>query len=119
MFVNILANARDASKTLDTITIDTFTDHAMTDQPMLELCFGDEGHGMSAATMNQMFEPFFTTRNPGQGTGLGLAIVTTIVEEHGGKIRAESISPCGTNVFVSLPLYSTSGIELASGHVHY
>jgi signal transduction histidine kinase len=59
-------------------------------------CFvQDNGKGMSQETLEQIFEPFFTAkRGVGEpGTGLGLSITHAIVENHGGRIRAESAGP--------------------------
>jgi len=60
-----------------------------------ELFVQDGGKGMSAETLQQIFEPFFTAkRGAGEpGTGLGLSITHAIVESHGGQIRAESPGP--------------------------
>ena len=58
----------------------------------VELCVADNGYGMSPDSLRHVFEPFFT-RKPGArapGTGLGLSITHAIVENHGGRIRAES-----------------------------
>jgi signal transduction histidine kinase len=58
----------------------------------VEVAVEDNGKGMSADTMQNVFEPFFTNkRGAGDpGTGLGLSITHAIVENHGGRIRAES-----------------------------
>ncbi len=65
---------------------------------------GDNGIGMDAETVNQAFEPLFTTR--ARGTGLGLAIVKKIVEEHGGAVSIESEPDRGTKAMVVIPLKS-------------
>jgi len=71
----------------------------------LELSVGDNGIGILPGQEEQLFEPFFTTR--AEGLGLGLAICRTIVEEHGGNIRAER-RPSGGAVFrVRLPASSS------------
>ena len=60
----------------------------------------DTGSGMSEATMERIFEPFYTTRQVGQGTGLGLAVVHGIMQTHQGAINVQSTwaraasSPC-------------------------
>ena len=62
----------------------------------------DNGIGMDAETVNQAFEPLFTTR--ARGTGLGLAIVQKIVEEHGGSVSLKGEPDRGTRVTVKIPL---------------
>src|SRR5690606_9810436 len=54
----------------------------------------DAGPGVPEAERKRVFEPFHTTRLPGEGTGLGLAIVERIAREHGGEARV-SASPLG------------------------
>jgi signal transduction histidine kinase len=60
----------------------------------------DSGHGIGEEEMDQLFEPFFTTK--ARGIGLGLAISRKIVQNHGGKIRIESVPGEGTTVTVEL-----------------
>lgn len=60
----------------------------------VHLCIEDGGPGIDPTIETQLFEPFVTTKTPGQGSGLGLAIVKRIVEEHQGVIRVEH-SPLG------------------------
>ncbi|HSU69032.1 MAG TPA: ATP-binding protein, partial [Tepidisphaeraceae bacterium] len=58
----------------------------------VELCVNDNGRGMEPEVLRHVFEPFFTARrgSGGRGTGLGLSITHAIVENHGGRIYAES-----------------------------
>lgn len=62
----------------------------------------DTGRGMDAEALERAFEAFFTTRAP-EGSGLGLAVVKGIVDDHGGRIRAESELGRGTRFVVDLP----------------
>jgi two-component system NtrC family sensor kinase len=65
----------------------------------------DTGSGIPAAAIDQVFDPFFTTRAPGEGTGLGLAIVASTVADLGGRIEASSASGGGAVFTLSLPTH--------------
>lgn len=65
---------------------------------------GDSGVGIPQSDLKRIFDPFYTTKPVGQGTGLGLSICFGIVQEHGGRIWAESERGAGTIVHVDLPL---------------
>jgi PAS domain S-box-containing protein len=69
----------------------------------LRLRVEDMGCGMDSATLKRAFDPFFTTRAPGEGTGLGLSVVHSIVESHHGSISIDSKPATGTTVTVYLP----------------
>jgi two-component system sensor histidine kinase FlrB len=68
----------------------------------LLLTVRDNGRGMSAAVVERLFEPFFTTRS--DGTGLGLAIARGVARAHGGSIDVRSEPGAGTEFVISLPL---------------
>lgn len=70
-----------------------------------ELLVVDNGCGMTSDVLKHLFEPFFTRRRDGQGTGLGLSITYRIIQDHGGRIEAQSAGPGhGSTFLVSLPL---------------
>jgi len=69
----------------------------------LQLTVSDSGCGIPQDIIEHIFNPFFTTKNPGEGTGLGLAIVHGIVESHGGAISLRSEVGKGTTFNVFLP----------------
>ncbi len=110
VFVNVIANAIDASPKGRTITISTdeITLDGRGDRETPggrrygRIRIADEGEGIDEATRQRIFEPFFTTKK--RGTGLGLAIVKQIVERHKGKIEVESETSKGTTFIVDLPL---------------
>jgi PAS domain S-box-containing protein len=66
--------------------------------------FQDDGPGIAAEILPNIFDPFYTTKRPGRGTGLGLSICKAILREHGGNVEATS-GPGGGAVFtVTLPV---------------
>jgi CheY-like chemotaxis protein len=71
----------------------------------------DSGHGMADETLKRAFDPFFSTKGPGEGTGLGLAIVHGIVEAHQGAIEIQSRPDAGTRVDIYLPAYAETKQE--------
>jgi len=70
----------------------------------VKLVVTDTGHGMAPGVIDRAFDPFFTTRKPGEGTGMGLSVVHGIVQSHGGMIIAESNVGTGSTFTVFLPL---------------
>ncbi|MDF1501949.1 ATP-binding protein [Roseisolibacter sp. H3M3-2] len=64
----------------------------------------DEGTGIARDALAKIFEPFYTTKEPGAGTGLGLAICYGIVRDHGGRIAVDSEPGQGSTFRVLLPL---------------
>jgi signal transduction histidine kinase len=67
----------------------------------VQLQFIDTGMGMDQATKDNIFNPFFTTKD--KGTGLGLAMTHKIIEEHGGDIQVSSSPGEGTTFTLKLP----------------
>ncbi|MCA1987924.1 MAG: PAS domain S-box protein [Desulfarculus sp.] len=68
------------------------------------LVVSDTGPGIAPPVLERIFEPYFTTKGPGQGTGLGLAMVHGIVTGHGGAVEVDSRPQQGTSFRVWLPL---------------
>ena len=69
----------------------------------------DNGSGIDAENMERIFDPFFSTKEPGKGTGLGLSISARIIDSFGGRITVESARGEGTRFIVWLPARAESG----------
>ncbi|WP_022962813.1 sensor histidine kinase [Halopseudomonas pelagia] len=69
----------------------------------LSICIDDDGDGLPEGPIEQLLEPFYTTKSPGDGTGLGLAIVKAVAEEHLGALRLDKSSLGGCRACLSLP----------------
>jgi len=72
----------------------------------LQLTVADTGTGIDPEIIEAIFEPYFTTKPPGEGTGIGLAMVKGVVESYNGSIEVESTPGEGTNVTIHLPITS-------------
>src|SRR5438445_6856274 len=97
VFYNLLLNAAQASAEEGAVTVKT---RAL--DGTAEVAVIDRGPGIDPKIMEQIFNPFFTTKP--DGVGLGLAIVSKIVDEHGGRITVESEPAKGTVFRVYLPI---------------
>jgi signal transduction histidine kinase len=64
----------------------------------------DTGVGIAPDVIARIFDPFYTTKPPGQGTGLGLSIAYGIIQDHGGRIEVESVLGRGSLFRVVLPV---------------
>jgi signal transduction histidine kinase len=85
--------------------------------PHLHLSVRDEGVGMEPSVLERIFEPYYTTKEPGKGTGLGLSVIHGIVKNHGGFITVESATGRGSTFHVYLPTLedAEAEIEAAAG----
>ena len=99
--LNLAVNALESMDAGGTLRIE-----ARYDQGMAEIGFVDDGCGMEAEVLENIFEPFFTRRRDGKGTGLGLSITHRIVNQHHGEITAASAGPGKGSTFrVRLPIH--------------
>jgi ligand-binding sensor domain-containing protein/signal transduction histidine kinase len=70
----------------------------------VEIRISDNGSGIPENILDKIFQPFFTTKPPGQGTGLGLSLSYDIIKAHGGEIKVETKENYGTEFIIQLPL---------------
>jgi len=111
VFVNLLNNARDASRAGDTVRVST-----RLVEGTVEIDVADTGCGIPDEQLNRIFEPFFTTKPPGEGTGLGLALAFNILRDHAGTIRVESPdSLTGRGSRFTVALRECPGPETSTG----
>ncbi|HBD06687.1 MAG TPA: hybrid sensor histidine kinase/response regulator, partial [Syntrophobacteraceae bacterium] len=71
--------------------------------PCVKLSVRDTGHGVDSSVIERIFDPYFTTKAPGEGTGLGLAVVQGIIKSQGGCVTVSSELGKGTVFHVFLP----------------
>jgi len=81
----------------------------------LTLVVSDTGRGMPRGQLEQIFEPFFSTKERRGGTGLGLPIVEDIVRSHRGAIEVQSAEGAGTTVLLRWPTASATGAVEPAG----
>jgi two-component system NtrC family sensor kinase len=104
VLLNIIINAADA-----------ISDNGASDGSLIistnsndrevELRLTDNGPGIPEQEIPKIFDPFYTTKEPGKGTGLGLSVCHSIVEGWGGEIRGESVQGKGATIVFTVPLY--------------
>lgn len=98
ILINLIDNAVDAVEDDGELSIRVSYTAAS-----LQLTFSDSGCGIAPENLERIFNPFFSTKEPGKGTGLGLYIVFNEVKKLGGAIRVESSLGEGTTFYISLP----------------
>ena len=100
-FLHTIRNAIDAVDENGVIRIKTFH-REKEDQIIIKIA--DNGKGISSEIIDQVFNPFFTTKPVGSGTGVGLSITETIIKSHGGNIDLVSKEGDGTEITMVLPV---------------
>jgi two-component system NtrC family sensor kinase len=100
VWLNLLINAIDAiEQGPGVISIKT-----LKTGESIQVLITDDGMGIPPEEISRIFEPFYTTKEPGRGTGLGLAVCHQIVTRHGGQILVDSQPGQGTTFTIILPL---------------
>ncbi len=109
VFLNIISNARYALNhkyrgAHDNKTMEIFGGKATIDNnPYVRITFYDRGTGIPSAILDKVLNPFFSTKPDEKGTGLGLSISHGIINDHGGRIKIESVEGEFTRVIIDLP----------------
>jgi signal transduction histidine kinase len=99
LVVNLLLNAADVMPDGGALAIGTTRSNGG-----VRLAFEDEGPGVPLEDRERIFQPFYTTKDPGKGTGLGLAVSRRIAEEHGGGLTVRDAEGGGAAFDLWLPL---------------
>ena len=102
VILNILLNAIDATSENGKITVKTRSFIKPGGEPYVQIEFTDTGCGIPGEHLEDIFNPFFTTK--ATGSGLGLSISNQIVQDHKGYIDVESQLEKGSSFFINLPL---------------
>lgn len=115
IMANLCVNARDAITDVGKVIIETKncsidenyckTHTYASPGEYVKIVVSDDGKGMDKETIDHIFEPFYTTKGPGEGTGLGLATVYGIVRQNNGFINVYSEPGTGTTFTIYLPRY--------------
>ncbi len=98
VFLNMVANARDAMPNGGTLTVATSDDG---ENIIIEIT--DTGTGIKEEHMEKIFDSFFTTKGEVKGVGLGLSVCYGFIKDHGGDIVAKSQVGTGTTFVITLP----------------
>jgi two-component system C4-dicarboxylate transport sensor histidine kinase DctB len=100
VLINLIKNAIDSMRT---VTLRRLVIAVDVSAERVDIAIRDSGGGIRTSAMNEIFTPFFTTKEVGEGLGLGLSISYRIVTDLGGLIRASNNSDAGATFVVSLP----------------
>jgi signal transduction histidine kinase len=103
VILNILLNAIDATSENGKITVQTRSFTKPGGEPYVQIEFTDTGCGIPKEHLEDIFNPFFTTKTT--GSGLGLSISNQIVQDHKGYIGVESQLEKGSSFFINLPVH--------------
>ncbi|MGA1760449.1 MAG: sensor histidine kinase [Paracoccaceae bacterium] len=105
VLINLLRNAHDAVKNETNPEIEIILNRGN----VVTLSVRDNGHGIS--DLENLFEPFHTTKAPGDGVGLGLAISSGIIKDLGGRLTARNAENGGAVFVIEMPIFNQHGIS--------
>jgi two-component system C4-dicarboxylate transport sensor histidine kinase DctB len=103
VLINLMRNAVDATRTVNAPQIDLI----LTQGDTVTLTVRDNGSGID--DIDKVFEPFHTSKKPGEGVGLGLAISSGIIADHGGRLTARNLPEGGAAFDIALPVVADAG----------
>lgn len=106
---NLLKNAADAMKGRGTVTVSTWCQNGS-----VGVAVQDSGEGVEERIAERIFEPFFSTKKPGEGVGIGLALSREIVGRCGGELQYENIPNAGARFVFTVPRKTLSLVSEAS-----
>ncbi|MCK4742538.1 MAG: sensor histidine kinase [Sulfuriflexus sp.] len=99
VLINLLLNAIQASARDSSIEIQVYTD-----ANNISVSVSDKGIGIDEDELDNVFDPFYSSKQVGEGYGLGLSISMGIMEQHGGMLKIENNSDVGVLVTMTLPI---------------
>jgi two-component system NtrC family sensor kinase len=106
VFLNMVANARDAMPNGGTLTVKT---SGNSDEISVEI--SDTGIGIPEENLKKIFDSFFTTKDEVKGIGLGLSVCYGFIKDHGGDIKVKSRVGAGTTFTITLPVHANDTSE--------
>lgn len=115
VLMNLLLNAEQAlaeSRGAGVIEIET----RLKNSGRIEITISDNGPGIPEEIKGKVFDPFFTTREPGKGTGLGLSVSYGIVKKHGGELYVREGEYEGARFVIELPVLTPYGEDGEAGN---
>lgn len=112
VFLNLITNAVQAMPRGGQLRVRT----QRHDPTQVRIEFGDTGVGIAQEHLKDIFNPFFTTKEPGQGTGLGLSVVHSVLKRYRGNISVQSAPERGTTFLIDLPCPCHQDAITSPGH---
>jgi len=100
VFLNLVANARDAMPSGGTLSVKTAAD-----KENVKIEISDSGVGIKEEHIKKIFDSFFTTKDTVKGVGLGLSVCYGFIKDHGGDIEVKSKENEGTTFSITFPVY--------------
>ena len=119
VLINLLENAARAVHSVKEIRDPEISITAISEDGRLYVKVCDNGSGIAEDVLPHIFNPFYTTQDVGEGMGLGLSICHTIIDNHGGELRASSSPDQGTEFTFDLSLTDKTTDTAGTGELHH